>query len=1252
MNLLTTTGYKSIEDCNIGEQLIAYDIFDGSVILNELLEKQWMSPDMFEDEYSIPEQVVDEDGNPVFEQVPVLDENGNPVYVQVPVFDEDGNPVYEQVPVLDEEGNPTYVQVPVVDEDGYLVFDEEGNQVFENGEQIFQQGGQVFENGEQILEDGDPVMTEPVLLRTKKQIFEETYGELSAYRINDTWDLYWGQSIWADLNVVHAQDLQVGDIVYDDNDNDIEITSIEKVDVDGWWRLSVSGDHSFIDDGITLHNASRYWVGGGANSNWNATGNTNWGSTSGGTNNASVPTSVDDVIFDGAGVNGNTNSTISADTTILSLDITTGYTATMTHNAVLNIAGNWTFTSGYTIAGSSSITIVAASTITSNGRTWPNALTIGASLNTVHTIVGNLTVGGLFVISQAAQTFTTSTSGVLTLQNGIQVNYQFGTFSVTSVDIYLTGGTWSGGNVIAFTNLYLQGNVTLSGVVTTYGGSITYISGVITTTGSTLNLQWNATLNTNGVTWNNIGSVSQAKTITLTSNLSMSGLFSINMNTIVNTSNSSTWTVGGGITLDVNRTLSGTAKIILTGGTWQTTTTNSGIFSNMDIAGNVTIGAIAAYSTGVLTYVSGTVTVAGSTLYITGSCTLNTSGMTWSTIYFVAASTVTLTSNLSASFGYTNANTTVNKTTSETFTLSNGLSVIGGFLLGTADIYLTGGTWTGSTQVRNNLFIQGNVTLGSSVFYQTGTLTYLSGTVTSTGSTLTLTSSCTLNTAGITWNDITLVNNGGVLTLASNLTCGGVLTNNGINSISTSNSSTATLSGGLAVNNTLGGTAKLILTGGTWSGSAALSNNFDINGNVTVSGNVSYSTGTLAYVSGAVTTTGSTLNITGSCTLNTNGIAWNGFVTNVTVKTITLTSNLLINGLFFTSTTGTTTFNRTTTETVTCAGGMNSNNPNSVIQGTADFYLTGGTWGQNYFVVYVNLFINGDCVIANPVFGIATLTYLSGNVLCTGIASLFNCTLDTQGISWNILEVSNPGTILLKSNLNINGVFRLWYTHNFTRVSNQVINCNGGLTGNPGGVSYAFNIGADLYINGGIFDNNGAFFNGGIYLNGNVTILNTIAIGGGGAFTPTSLIYLSGRPNVSSATLFVGVGINTLINMDKVPFRTVTITQNITVTMNKFFAGTPSRPCSISTTGTPSSIAFQDGFEKIGKFVNLSNVFITRPSQLLLITNPRFNINRATNSGIRYVNQSPNGLPKNSPSITDTMQSSSLGLLSDPNFVR
>ena len=46
MNLLTPTGYKNIDDVNIGDELIAYDINTGVIIINTLLKKELWTNDM------------------------------------------------------------------------------------------------------------------------------------------------------------------------------------------------------------------------------------------------------------------------------------------------------------------------------------------------------------------------------------------------------------------------------------------------------------------------------------------------------------------------------------------------------------------------------------------------------------------------------------------------------------------------------------------------------------------------------------------------------------------------------------------------------------------------------------------------------------------------------------------------------------------------------------------------------------------------------------------------------------------------------------------------------------------------------------------------------------------------------------------------------------------------------------------------------------------------------------------------------
>jgi hypothetical protein len=226
--------------------------------------------------------------------------------------------------------------------------------------------------------------------------------------------------------------------------------------------------------------ALRYWTGNATptsfNWNYNSGGITNWGSASGVADNVLPPTSADDVIFDGAGAKGNSNSTISATITVLSINISSGYTATMTHNAVLTIAGNVTLSTPYTIAGSSGIVISAASTITSNGKTWPNILTF-SNINT-KTLNGNFTVGGTLTISNAT---TLNQTGTDTLScNGLTTT---AASIAGTAKIRLIGGTWSTNQSNGVGNyLELDGNISISNG-TIYSSTIKYISGTIITSG-------------------------------------------------------------------------------------------------------------------------------------------------------------------------------------------------------------------------------------------------------------------------------------------------------------------------------------------------------------------------------------------------------------------------------------------------------------------------------------------------------------------------------------------------------------------------------------------------------------------------------------------------------------------------------------------------------------------------------------------------------------------------------------------------
>lgn len=138
--------------------------------------------------------------------------------------------------------------------------------------------------------------------------------------------------------------------------------------------------------------ANRYWVGGGSSDNWDATTPTNWSATSGGSNDAGVPVSADNVFFDAN--SGSGNSIISDDITIRSLDCT-GYVGTLTHNAVtLTIGANTLVEEPFTILFSSGMTyltdavsalFIAGSNsydVTSNGKVLPQ-ITNGSGVNIV-----------------------------------------------------------------------------------------------------------------------------------------------------------------------------------------------------------------------------------------------------------------------------------------------------------------------------------------------------------------------------------------------------------------------------------------------------------------------------------------------------------------------------------------------------------------------------------------------------------------------------------------------------------------------------------------------------------------------------------------------------------------------------------------------------------------------------------------------------------------------------------------------------
>ena len=395
--------------------------------------------------------------------------------------------------------------------------------------------------------------------------------------------------------------------------------------------------------------------------------------------------------------------------------------------------------------------------------------------------------------------------------------------------------------------------------------------------------------------------------------------------------------------------------------------------------------------------------------------------------------------------------------------------------------------------------------------------------------------------------------------------------------------------------------------------------------------------------------------------------------------------------------TGTLLFTNTNTCTI---NGFNiytnglSSTSNQPTTGTTNIIFNGtGTWSHSAAgAIRNNVTINtaGTLTIGtNIYYNTGTLTYTAGTVITTGstLNIAASTTLNTSGIIWDIIRTNNAITLTLLSNLNttnlylnnvlsftlngnnlsISGTLILGYTTGATTFNTpQNLQVTNLLLGNGFASNQTLNGLFTISVSGNLTQNQGVGTSSGttsILLNGtgtwsnastgalqnNLTIntAGTITISGNLYYNTGTLTYLSGKVITKNST-FNLTNTTTLINCHKINFDKVVITSGVTITMNEFFSGSAVLKTTISASSTTNyTITFQDGFEKIAKFVNISRATFTNKNQLLLITDSK---KSSTNSGIRYINSSPNGVSKGEPSIQNTL-TAGLGtfLVNDPN---
>ena len=264
--------------------------------------------------------------------------------------------------------------------------------------------------------------------------------------------------------------------------------------------------------------ADRFWVGGGSAASWLATGPTNWSTTSGGANDASLPTSADLAIFDANSGTGNiqlTNGWGCGGLSISSLSgamaFTGGGVGTITGGMQLPATNfSWSATGGITFDGSGTNTIntngvTINGNVTINGTgswTLQSALTLGSNDNFIVT-AGSLDTAGYAVSCQLFNSSATATRSVTLGASVITVTgsgtaWNFSTvtnltFSGASAQIIATRstgtGTFAGGGLSygrvtkdGAGTLVISGNNTIGTLDNTTGsGPVTFTAGTTQT---------------------------------------------------------------------------------------------------------------------------------------------------------------------------------------------------------------------------------------------------------------------------------------------------------------------------------------------------------------------------------------------------------------------------------------------------------------------------------------------------------------------------------------------------------------------------------------------------------------------------------------------------------------------------------------------------------------------------------------------------------------------------------------------------
>jgi hypothetical protein len=423
-------------------------------------------------------------------------------------------------------------------------------------------------------------------------------------------------------------------------------------------------------------------------------------------------------------------------------------------------------------------------------------------------------------------------------------------------------------------------------------------------------------------------------------------------------------------------------------------------------------------------------------------------------------------------------------------------------------------------------------------------------------------------------------------------------------------------------------------------------NTITLTGNIQVSGNATLGTGMTFAGSGQIT-------MAAAGTITSNGKAFTNFGNINSNVTYTLADAMVITGNWAAAASGT--FGIFNGFTITVGGNL-INSTGAYVGGTSNIIMNGTGTISGLFNGNTINFNTSGIITFGATFNIngVTVTYTSGTLLTSDCALTM---IGTNTVDFNYGSFSS-----LSHSLAVGGnhtlTTDLYIIGNVTTTSTSGLQYNGGnlyigggLTFTPGSNSIQGT--STIIFNGtGTINFAGFVANANCFISNNLTIdtAGTITFGSNFPYKTGTFTYLRGIVKATTATLILTAAA-TLINMNQINWLGVTITNAVTITMNKFFSGSAKVPTTV-TCASPTltyNIQMQDGFEKISKFINLSNCVMINttaaPSNVRVITSQS---NKGRNTGLYFVNNKPNGIPRNMPTVPTQIGYNCGGYIDDP----